>query len=415
MLKALYTSITGMNANQNALSVTSNNIANAQTSGYKRQKAVFDDLLYNNSIGAKGNENYAGTNPTSIGNGVKLSGTTTDFNGGSITLTGGKMEAALEDKGFFMVGDKNGGNVEYTRKGGFGVSDNYDVVNGQGQYVLGYPVNPATGEIDLSGQPGPINIPVGQAVRGEESTTATIKGNITPANGATQELEVFDSKGQPVKIKVTFIQKTESVVVDGKTVEKALEGQYTYKIEQMDEKGVVAGGIKSGGEGNITFTNGVVNDGDKKKTFTFGDPEVPIELQFEKLTNHPTETKLTANDIDGSGSALLNDYSISDGGYVIGKYTDGSSRPIGQLAVATFANESGLMKMGNGNYTITPAAGDPSVGVSNKVKGQATEGSNVDLSVEFVDLMLYQRGFQGNTKVIKVADEILNDVVNLIR
>lgn len=116
MIKALYTSISGMNATQNALSVTSNNIANAQTVGYKT-KAMFDDLLYNNSVGAKGDDRYAGTNPKSIGNGVKMSGTVTDYTDGTITLTGGKTQAALEGNGFFVVGDSKGGNMEFTRKG----------------------------------------------------------------------------------------------------------------------------------------------------------------------------------------------------------------------------------------------------------------------------------------------------------
>lgn len=150
MIKALYTSITGMNATQNALSVTSNNIANAQTVGYKKQKAMFDDLLYNNSIGAKSDGKYAGTNPKSIGNGVKMSGTVTDYSDGTITLTGGKTQAAMEGNGFFVVGDSKGGNMEFTRKGTFGISSDYYITNTEGQYVFAYPANEATGEVDLS-------------------------------------------------------------------------------------------------------------------------------------------------------------------------------------------------------------------------------------------------------------------------
>ena len=138
MIKALYTSITGMNATQNALSVTSNNIANAQTVGYKT-KAMFDDLLYNNSIGAKGDDRYAGTNPKSIGNGVKMSGTVTDYTDGTITLTGGKTQAAMEGNGFFVVGDSKAGNMEFTRKGTFTISSDYYITNTEGQYVFAYP------------------------------------------------------------------------------------------------------------------------------------------------------------------------------------------------------------------------------------------------------------------------------------
>ena len=100
---------------------------------------MFDDLLYNNSIGAKGDGKYAGTNPKSIGNGVKMSGTVTDYSDGTITLTGGKTQAAMEGNGFFVVGDSKGGNMEFTRKGTFGISSDYYITNTEGQYVFAYP------------------------------------------------------------------------------------------------------------------------------------------------------------------------------------------------------------------------------------------------------------------------------------
>ena len=147
MIKALYTSITGMNATQNALSVTSNNIANAQTVGYKKQKAMFDDLLYNNSIGAKGDDRYAGTNPKSIGNGVKMSGTVTDYSDGTITLTGGKTQAAMEGNGFFVVGDSKAATWNLRVKGRSGYISDYYITNTEGQYVFAYPANASTGKL----------------------------------------------------------------------------------------------------------------------------------------------------------------------------------------------------------------------------------------------------------------------------
>ncbi|CAM4368321.1 flagellar hook protein FlgE [Bacillus manliponensis] len=403
MIKALYTSITGMNATQNALSVTSNNIANAQTVGYKRQKAMFDDLLYNNTIGAKGNDSSAGTNPTSIGNGVKLSGTSTDFNTGSITLTGGKMEAAIEGVGFFAVGDSNGGNIQYTRKGTFGISDDYYVVNSQGQYVFAYPTNPQTGEIDMTAQAGPLRVPVGEAIGGTQSTKGVLGGNInTVDEGITQDLKVFDDAGNEYKVLVE--------------IKKTSDHNYSYNISQMNvTKGETTyKPVSSGASGNIAFNNvGEITSG-SPITFRFNGTK-DFTLDLSKLTNHPTKTQLKPSEFNGNGATYIEDYSISDGGYIMATYEDGSTKPLGQLAVATFPNEGGLMKVGNGNYIETPSTGQRSISVSDNVKGKATEGSNVDLSVEFVDLMLYQRGFQGNTKVIKVADEVLNDIVNLIR
>lgn len=407
MIKALYTSITGMNATQNALSVTSNNIANAQTVGYKKQKAMFDDLLYNNSIGAKGDGTYAGTNPKSIGNGVKMSGTVTDYSDGTITLTGGKTQAAMEGNGFFVVGDSKGGNMEFTRKGTFGISSNYYITNTEGQYVFAYPANEATGEVDLSGIPGPLQIPMGTAIGGIRTSKGTIKGNIpTDAKQITQDLPVYDNAGNTWTMRVEFKQDSEH--------------NYTYKV-QMRNDSTKETEFKDvpGAGGNMTF-DAVGNPNPKEQAANIPFDGGSIKLDLSHLTNHPTDKTLSVTDVDGRAAATVKDCFIADGGYVMVKYSDGSMKSAGQLAVAMFPNEGGLMKTGNGNYTATNTTGILALGASGqngagKVRGGAQEGANVDLSVEFVDLMLYQRGFQGNAKVIKVSDEVLNEVVNLIR
>ena len=398
-----------MNATQNKLSVTSNNIANAQTVGYKKQKAMFDDLLYNNSIGAKGDGNYAGTNPKSIGNGVKMSGTVTDYSDGTITLTGGKTQAAMEGNGFFVVGDSKGGNMEFTRKGTFGISSDYYITNTEGQYVFAYPANEATGEVDLSGIPGPLQIPMGTAIGGIQTTKGTIKGNI-PVNESkiTQDLPFYDDAGNTWTMRVEFT--------------KTGEHEYTYKVQRRNDSAKnpkfeeVTG---AGSTGTLKFNN-VGNPDPVQQGANIPFNGGTINLDFSKLTNHPTDKTLSVTDVDGRAAATVKDCFIADGGYVMVKYSDGSMKSAGQLAVAMFPNEGGLMKTGNGNYTATNTTGILALGASGqngagKIRGGAQEGANVDLSVEFVDLMLYQRGFQGNAKVIKVSDEVLNEVVNLIR
>lgn len=417
MIKALYTSITGMNAMQNALSITSNNIANAQTVGYKKQKAIFDDLLYNNSVGSRADEKSAGTNPKSIGNGVKLSGTYTDYSDGSITLTGSKNHAAIEGNGFFIVGDKKGGSVEYTRKGTFGLSQDSFVATTNGEYVLGYGTKPGTEEIDSSNSPQPVHIPIGSAIAGIQTDKATMSGNISRDKATTvKDFEIYDEEGNALTLRVEIKQVTKKETVDGKEVETPVLGEYTYNVStrkkndekftpllenkplQFDKKGGVIGAKEPV---DIPFGSG-------------------LKLDLSGLTNYPTKEALTVTEVSGRPAAIADDYFISDSGYIMMRYSDGSMKVAGQLAVATFPNSGGLMKSGNGNYTATPSAGVPGLGVSGQngagnVRGGAQEGANVDLSVEFVDLMLYQRGFQGNAKVIKVSDDVLNEVVNLIR
>ncbi|PEA53501.1 flagellar hook protein FlgE [Bacillus pseudomycoides] len=426
MIKALYTSITGMNATQNALSVTSNNIANAQTVGYKKQKAIFDDLLYNNTIGSRGSDSYAGTNPKSIGNGVKLSGTTTDYTTGSITMTGVKTQAAIDGNGFFMAGDINGGNVQYTRKGTFDVSRDYKVITGDGQYVLGYGVKPGTEQIDTSGSPQPISIPLGAAIAGVRTDKASVLGNIDRnLKDMVQDFNVYDDAGNKIIMRVQFNKSANPGEYEYSVLTKNVSKNEKEFTPVMDNGAPFKKSLTFDNKGNLTKTDvPVVRDNVTGEITQGGTVAVPfdgtsITLNIGGLTNYPTEKTLTAKDITGNAAAVANDYFIADGGYVMLKYSDGGMKVAGQLAVATFPNANGLMKTGNGNYIATSSAGEPSVGGANgsstKVMGSSQEGSNVDLAVEFVDLMLYQKGFTGNAKVIKVADDVLNEVVNLIR
>ncbi|MCC2379180.1 flagellar hook protein FlgE [Bacillus wiedmannii] len=441
MIKALYTSITGMSATQNALSVTSNNIANAQTAGYKKQKAIFDDLLYNNTVGSRGDGSYAGTNPKSIGNGLKFSGTATDFSDGSITLTGEKMETAIEGNGLFLVGDRNGGNVEYTRKGSFGVSaDNFITATG-GQYVLGYGVKPGTQEVDFSSQPSAIKLPVGTAIGGSVTDKATLGGNLSRnQSDLSTDFTIYDDEGNKITLRMDIKQNTKKETVGDKEIDTPIQGEYTYTFSMRNDSknekefkpvlgendAPITKNMKFDKAGKLErLDEDVQRDPNTKEITQGGTIKIPfanqnLELNLGGLTNYPTGKTITATDVAGRPAAIANDYSISDGGFVMMRYSDGSMKVVGQLAVATFPNSGGLMKSGNGNYIATPSSGIPAIGVAGEngagnVRGGAKESSNVDLSVEFVDLMLYQRGFQGNAKVIKVSDEVLNEVVNLIR
>ncbi|MFX3622720.1 MAG: flagellar hook protein FlgE [Ectobacillus sp.] len=411
MIQSLYTSISGMKTYQEALSVTSNNIANSQTIGYKKQKALFDDLMYRNAAGSKGDEKYAGTNSKSIGSGVKLSGVSTDYSSGVLTLTGGKTDVALEGAGFFLLGDINGSNFEYTRKGTFNLSADYRLINGEGKYVLGYPADPATGEIDFAKQPQAINVPLGEAQGGIKTDKATVAGNIPVGEDGITKMQfpVFDEAGNKLTLELSFEKGN------------ALNGIPANSYRLTAKVGVQDVAVTANGNApvDIPFKANGELDANALPPITIGF-KGGINLDYKGLTNYPTEKTLKSLDVNGRQASIPIDYSITDGGYVMVKYSDGSVKTAAQLTVATFPNEKGLMKTGNGNYVEGPSSGNVNVGVSGQngagaVRGGATEGSNVDLAAEFVDLMVYQRGFQGNSKVIKVSDEVLNDIVNLIR
>ncbi len=342
----------------------------------------------------------------SIGNGVKMSGTVTDYSDGTITLTGGKTQAAMEGNGFFVVGDSKGGNMEFTRKGTFGISSDYYITNTEGQYVFAYPANEATGEVDLSGIPGPLQIPMGTAIGGIRTSKGVVGGNIpADAKAISQEIPIYDNAGNTWTMRVEFTQTSEH--------------NYSYKVQMRNDSKKEEFKDVQGAGGNMTF-DAVGNPSPKEQAANIPFNGGNVKLDLSNLTNHPTDKTLSVTGVDGRAAATVKDCFIADGGYVMVKYSDGSMKAAGQLAVAMFPNEGGLMKTGNGNYTATNTTGILALGASGqngagKIRGAAQEGANVDLSVEFVDLMLYQRGFQGNAKVIKVSDEVLNEVVNLIR
>ncbi|MCP8968851.1 flagellar hook protein FlgE [Ectobacillus ponti] len=419
MIQSLYTSISGMKSFQEALSVTSNNIANAQTIGFKKQKAMFDDLLYQSAAGSKSDGKYAGTNARSVGTGVKLSSINTDYSSGSLTLTGGKTDVALEGNGFFLLGDASGANPQYTRKGAFNVSADFRIVNAEGKYVMGYPADPATGNIKQGGVPQPIELPMGTAVGGIKTDTATMSGNL-PKDGTTIQFPFYDDAGNKLVMELKYTPATDTEKQAAGLA--ADESMYTYNATVQNPDGSTA----QAGSGSITFNaNGTLKQDPNvdpaqipSLDLTYGGS--PVSLKIGGMTNYPTDKTMKVTDISGRQAAVAMDYSITDGGYVMVKYSDGTMKAAAQLAVATFPNEKGLVKTGSGNYIEGPAAGAVAYGVSGQngagqVRGGATEGSNVDLSTEFVDLMVYQRGFQGNSKVIKVADDVMNDIVNLIR
>ncbi|MDG4656202.1 flagellar hook protein FlgE [Ectobacillus antri] len=415
MIQSLYTSISGMKTYQEALSVTSNNIANSQTVGYKRQKAIFDDLLYRTTSGSKGDDKYAGTNAKSIGSGVKLSGVNTDYTSGVLTLTGGKTDVAFEGAGFFLLGDTNGANNTYTRKGTFSISADNRLVNAEGKYVLGYGTVAGTNNIDFSKSPQPISIPLGTAVAGQETNFGKISGNLAKDEPTTKiQFPVYDVAGNKQMLDVTFTENPDGSVSFSATI----DGSATQIITGTPDG--LGGYVESTQPtGTIIFdAQGNSSNDEERRYVEIGGKR--IELNLTDITRYPTDKTLKVTDVTGRAASIPTDFAITDGGYVMVKYSDGSVKTAGQLAVATFPNEKGLEKIGNGNYVEGPSAGNVSIGVSGQngagiVRGGATEGSNVDLSTEFVDLMVYQRGFQGNSKVIKVSDEVLNDIVNLIR
>ncbi len=414
--------LSGLNASSKSLEVIGNNIANANTYGAKTARAEFADA-YAAAL------NGAGT--SEVGIGTALSAVAQQFTQGSITTTSNPMDLAINGAGFFQVTDgKNP--TEYTRNGQFKVDRNGYVVNNQQQQLMGYMAD-ATGTI-APGQAKPLQLPTGnvapnptKAIKLEMNldarlaTTAPTAGapinyaDPTTYNNATS-LSVYDAKGQDVALTYYF--------------QKA--GTDTWKVFAT-ANGVDVG---SGGTGNpaaittVTFpANGSaptaptapVSFNVPAGTNAAGASTLPISgvtVDLSKTTEFGAAFSVTSLTQDGFSAGQLTGIGIAANGIVTANYSNGQSRPVGQVEIANFRNPQGLQSLGGNSWGRTYASGDPTTGVPGdgnlgSLQAGALEQSNVDLTGELVNMITAQRIYQANAQTIKTQDQVLQTLVNL--
>lgn len=502
MIRALYNGTSGMSASQQALATISNNIANSQTTAFKAQQTQFEEVFYQQlkSPSAPG-ANMAGTNPSDVGNGVRVGSISSNFAQGSVTSTGGKTDVAIQGDGFFVVGGADGGQPKYTRAGNFELSKDSELVTKTGQYVLGWNMSDITGEISTGATLEPIKLPIGNVGDPKESTKATLTGNLDRSVkvGDMYGLQVpsWDRLGGQHDIDFNFIKTGNDTFryiaipndqfVPSAGIGKAImrpsaeiapsveKGEYTIStapsgtagmsditvtspsgavlltksVSDVDQTVTLDDGTNpwftvefKGGAGTSSAKITVAETGEVqfdsvggviqttgsgvggKPLLSYTPKEtgqtVNIDVTFEGLTGLSADNGVKLTSTDGYTSSTLVNYTITDGGALQGYYDDGTIRQIAQIATATFPNVSGLTREGSGLYVTTPNSGNADVGVPgtgsrSNVKSQSIESSNVDLAQEFVDMISVQKLFQANTKVITSAQEILNNVIQLIR
>lgn len=257
-----------------------------------------------------------------------------------------------------------------------------------------------------------------------------IKGNYTISstiNGAGDKVDftVKDPNG------LVVLTQTGVNNVDGTmTLNEGTNNWFTISYKATAAGTTSDATFTVGEAGDMTFTStgqlqSVTNgSGGTIPTVTYTSPNtgtpVNIQMNMNSFTGISADSILKMTQTDGNGAAVLSDYNVGDGGIIQGYYSDGTVRAIGLVATATFSNPSGLSRIGSGNYQVTGNSGLPDVGVSATgargiIKAQSTEASNVDLATEFVNMMTTQKAYQANTKIIQASNEILSDVINLIR
>jgi flagellar hook protein FlgE len=397
------------------MDVIGNNIANVNTVGFKSSTAVFGDLLSQMVSGAGAPTATAGgTNPTQVGLGSRIAAISTSFTQGAAQLTGRDTDLSINGDGFFVV-NKNGQQL-FTRAGSLAFDAEGRVTTPDGGLVQGWPAG-VDGTINSNATVSDLQMPLGQTIAPSATSTLRLGGNLNAAATAgtalTSSIDLFDRQGTPVTATFTM---TKSATAD----------QWTMTATAAGPGGAPITATVS--PATITFNpaNGQITNGPFSLTLGGGNFPGPVNIDFgtsgtsDAFSQFSGTSSLTGLSQDGYSMGQLNGFTIGPDGVVTGVFSNGRNRSIGQIALASFSNPAGLEKVGDSSFRSTVNSGLAQVGTANSggrgnFSGSTLEMSNVDLAREFTNLIVAQRGFQANSRVITSADELLQELVNLKR
>jgi flagellar hook protein FlgE len=420
--------LSGLNAASRNLEVIGNNVANANTFGAKSSRAEFSDI-YAAAM------NGAGTNQ--IGIGVNLASVSQQFTQGNITTTDNPMDLAINGAGFFEVSDGNNP-IEYTRNGQFKVDRDGFIVNNQQQRLMGYPAD-GTGVIQ-PGQAMALQLPTA-GIDPQATSTIKLEFNLdarqavtapsaaalaagTPPitlsdpstyNNATS-LSVYDAKGQDVALTYYF----QKAATDQWNVYVTANGTSVLSDAAGNPQAVTTiqfppnGGTPTAPAGPITLDIPASTNAQGAQTLAI----TGVQLNLTGATQYGSQFSVTDQSQNGYAPGQLSGISIESNGVVTARYSNGQSKPAGQVEIATFRNPQGLQPVGGNNWARTFASGDPIVGTPGGgnlgvLQAGALEESNVDLTAELVNMITAQRVYQANAQTIKTQDTVMQTLVNL--
>lgn len=454
MMRSLFSGVSGLKAHQQKMDVIGNNIANVNTVGYKASRVTFSDILNQTISGATSPDSSTGRggrNPIQIGLGVGINAVDTITTGGGTESTGYQNDLSISGNGFFIVRNGNNSSYQFTRAGNFTLDEQGNLVTSEGMNVYGWldygGVQQADGtyEFDTDKLVEPINLYSDaynynkKIISAEATENATFKGNLDATEEAlgtalntigtpipdpqfSTTLTAYDSLGNEYEVEVEFTK----CYVDSTDADNPITSWY-WQIEDSSE---LAAGDSASGYIKFDSSGSIITGDDEYSTTpsveflpdsSTGAGEFTVSIDFSSLTMNSQDSSVKSDYTDGCPSGTLEDYSIGSDGIIMGVYSNGKQRPLGMIALVSFDNPAGLLKAGSNTYYATANSGDFTNGVKAGTDGAGTlsagslEMSNVDLSNEFSQLIITQRGYQANSRVITTTDEMLQELVNLKR
>ena len=409
MIRSMFTAVNALNLYQSFMDVVADNLSNANTTGFKASRVTFQSQIAQMvSMGQAPSEEVGGVNPVQVGLGTRIGSITPNFAQGMMQSTGRNTDMAIDGEGFFIFSD--GSSQFYSRDGALAVnSEGYLVNAATGMRIQGWQAaDDGSGNmtVDPEGEIESIQIPIGDSLA-QATTEVTMGGNLnaTTATGDTFDIVVgvYNSLGGLQNVTLHFTKNDDN------------EWSWTYDADTTVHDlafDPTTGRIDAANSDNPASITVPGSDGAADITF---------DLNFDNVTQLATEDSIAATDVNGIAAGSLIGFDvISQTGEVLGIYSNGLKQLIGMVGLSTFSNPTGLVRASNSMYQQGLNSGEPTIGQANSggrgsIVAGYLEASNVDLAKEFTNMILAQRGFQAQSRVITTSDEMMQELVNLKR
>lgn len=449
MMRSMFSGVSGLRVHQTRMDVIGNNIANVNTVGYKSQRVTFNEVFsqtLQSASSASDETGRGGLNPMQVGLGVNVSSIDMLMTQGAAQRTDNPFDLMINGEGFIVVGDATG--KFFTRAGALRQDDEGNLIIPNGMKVQGWPATADGKDIERRDvQPIKLNDPALKTTPPVATSNASLTGNInTNDSPISTQVKMYDTLGNlyTMNLYLTYDGSdwTASSNSDGSGKDITLTDQNNNTYETGEEFEDLTFTFNASGKlvpkdaddvfkldfigSEINLNTATVKD---KNGVELTDPKVqvkasikPISLDYSKLTQYASKTTIDPKfgDKDGKGAGhgagQMSGYDVGTDGKITAYYDNGDRRLIGQIVVAQFDNPAGLEKTGDNLYRATANSGDfDNVGKVGTFQAGVLEMSNVDLSGEFTDMIITQRGFQANSRIISVSDEMLQELTNLKR
>jgi flagellar hook protein FlgE len=398
--------LSGLNAASTELSVTANNIANTQTTGFKGSRAQFAEVF---SVSAQG------VSSSAIGNGVRVADVAQQFEQGNIDSTGNALDLAISGQGFFVVSE--GGGLLYSRAGAFQVDRDGYVVNSRNQRLQTYPPTPGGGF--NTGALSDLRL-----VTTESAPAATTNVEVVlnlPANATPPPVAPFDVANPD-----TYNHSTSMTIYDSLGAAHTATVYFTRTANTNEwEQRLFVDGTAVGGAQLLQYSNtGTLTSPAGGQIafppYTPATGAAPLTLNYDLDTTTQYGSSFAVNAVvqDGYTTGRLIGIDINETGVVQARFTNGRSQPLGQVALAQFSNPNGLQQLGDTNWGETFTSGQALRGVAGNaglglIQAGALEASNVDITEQLVNMITSQRNFQANAQMISTSDQITQAIINI--